>query len=131
MAFDPLDLSYGERWAADSALACKGEGLGFRDLALIEANEAMITEICPEYLCLGERACRFPDAKVNNLFSLFSFLFFLPLISIFLDVQNPCSSWNHLLGYLPCSFPSFRVVMSNYRNCLFCKPTSAFSFIFL
>ena len=53
---------------ANSALSCKGAGLGYQSLAEIEANEEIINTICPEYECLGERSCRFELAKVITFF---------------------------------------------------------------
>ena len=81
LGLNPFDLSYGERWAADAALYCKGEGLGFQDLGQMEAHEDEINEICPEFLCLGESTCRWEDAKV--FFSFFLSFFLSTFISRF------------------------------------------------
>ena len=53
-----MDFSYGERYASDAALYCKGV-----DLTNIDKAEEF-EELCPEFLCLGEWSCHFEIAKV-------------------------------------------------------------------
>ena len=64
VGLNPFDLAHGERWAANAALYCKGEGIGFSSLAEMEAEQETINEICPEWLCLGEKSCRWKNAQV-------------------------------------------------------------------
>ena len=73
-------MVYGERYVSDAALYCKG--LGLSDLDEIEKNQDSMNEICSEYVCLGQRSCRYEMARVSIFifilifFYLFLFLFF-------------------------------------------------------